>query len=134
MIHLDTSFVVDFLRETSRSEEGSATGLLRSLDQNEIAISFFVLCELYAGAALAAHEVEERARVAKFCAALPVIYPNDGFADAYGRLAAMLRRSGQNTGVMDVLIATTALREGARLITRDRKNFLSVPDLELIFY
>ncbi|HVT15389.1 MAG TPA: type II toxin-antitoxin system VapC family toxin [Thermoanaerobaculia bacterium] len=134
MIHLDTSFVVDFLRETSRGEEGSATDLLRTLDRSEIAVSFFVVCELYAGAALAGREVEERARVAGFCAALRVIYPNDGFADAYGRLIGVLRRSGQNTGVMDALIATTALREGARLVTRDRKNFLTVPGLDLIFY
>jgi predicted nucleic acid-binding protein len=60
VIHLDTSFVVDFLREASRGGEGPATTLLTSLPPEELAISVFVLCELIAGAALASRSDEER--------------------------------------------------------------------------
>lgn len=35
---------------------------------------------------------------------------------------------------MDLLIATAAVREGARLVTRDRKDFLEIPGLDLISY
>ncbi len=54
MIHFDTSFVVDFLRETSRDDPGPATALL------------------LAGAALAQRGDEERQKVREFCATLPL--------------------------------------------------------------
>jgi predicted nucleic acid-binding protein len=65
VIHFDTSFVVDLLREASRGEVGAATALLASLD---------------------------------------------------------------------VLIATSAIREGARLVTRNSKDFSGMPGLDLISY
>ena len=53
MIHCDTSFVVHFLRETSRDDPGPATALLDSLPPEDLAVSVFAVCELLAGAALA---------------------------------------------------------------------------------
>jgi len=134
VIHFDTSFVIDFLRETSRGEGGPAGALLESLGQDEVAISVFVACELFAGVALARRESEERQKVETFCAALRVRYPDEDFADSYGRIVGTLRRSGQNAGAMDILIATAAVREGARLVTRNEKDFSGVPGLELISY
>ena len=51
MIHFDTSFVVDFLRETLRDDPGPATALLDSLPPENLAVSVFAVCELLAGAA-----------------------------------------------------------------------------------
>jgi hypothetical protein len=51
VIHFDTSFVVDFLREGTRGESGPARALFKSLPRQPHAISFFALCELLAGAA-----------------------------------------------------------------------------------
>ena len=95
MIHFDTSFVVDLLREGSRSEAGPATTLLDSLPAEEFAISIFVLCELLAGAALARDSDQERQKVRGFCAGLRIAYPDDAFADNFGRIVASLRRSGR---------------------------------------
>jgi predicted nucleic acid-binding protein len=53
VIHFDTSFVVDLLREGSIGGDGSANSLLVSLPAEEMAISVFVLCELLAGVGLA---------------------------------------------------------------------------------
>jgi predicted nucleic acid-binding protein len=60
VIHFDTLFVVDFLRETSRDDRGPATALLDSLPPEDLAVSVFVVCELLAGAALAQRGDEER--------------------------------------------------------------------------
>jgi predicted nucleic acid-binding protein len=132
VIHFDTSFVVDFLRETSRDDPGPATTLLDSLPPEDLAVSVFVVCELLAGAALAHRGDEERQKVREFCATLRIAYPDDAFADNYGRIIGALKRSGHNAGVMDLLIATAAVREGARLVTRDRKDFLDIAGLDLI--
>ena len=121
MIHFDTSFVVDFLRETSRDDPGPATALLDSLPLPEdLAVSVFAVCELLAGAALAQRGDEERQKVREFCATLRIAYPDDAFADEYGRIVGTLKRS--------------AVREGARLVTRDRKDFLGIAGLDLISY
>ncbi|HVT16276.1 MAG TPA: type II toxin-antitoxin system VapC family toxin [Thermoanaerobaculia bacterium] len=70
----------------------------------------------------------------KVCANLRVVYPDERFPDSFGEILRSLRRSGRNVGTMDILIATTAIRERARLVTRDQKDFLDVPGLELIAY
>jgi len=134
VIHFDTSFVVDFLRETSRDDPGPATALLDSLPPEDLAVSVFAVCELLAGAALAQRGDEERRKVREFCATLRIAYPDDAFADQYGRIVGTLKRSGRNAGAMDLLIATAAVREGARLVTRDRKDFLDIAGLDLISY
>jgi predicted nucleic acid-binding protein len=84
VIHFDTTFVVDLMREASAGERGPARTLLASFRQDEVAISLFVACELAAGVALASRPDEERARVQKACANLRMVYPDQGFADAYG--------------------------------------------------
>jgi predicted nucleic acid-binding protein len=134
VIHFDTSFVVDFLRETSRDDPGPATALLDSLPPEDLAVSVFAVCELLAGAALAQRGDEECRKVREFCATLRIAYPDDAFADQYGRIVGTLKRSGRNAGAMDLLIATAAVREGARLVTRDRKDFLDIAGLDLISY
>jgi len=134
VIHLDTSFVVDVLRESSRPGGGPATSLLASLAEDEFAVSVFVVCELFAGAALAQRGDQERQRVRGFLSNLRIVHPDGEFAEAYGGIFAAARRSGRNSGVMDLLIATAAVRERARLVTRDRKDFIALPGLDLMSY
>jgi predicted nucleic acid-binding protein len=134
VIHFDTSFVIDLLREGSREEDRPATALLDSLPPDEFAISVFVVCELLAGAALARRGEEERLKVWRFCSTFRIANPSGDFAETYGTLVAAAKRSGRNLGVMDLLIATAAVREKAHLVTRDRKDFLDIAGLNLITY
>jgi predicted nucleic acid-binding protein len=73
-------------------------------------------------------------RVERFCSRLRVLYPDDGFAESYGQLVATLKRLGRTPQVMDALIATLAIRDGAHLVTRDRNAFVDVPGLAVITY
>lgn len=134
MIHFDTSFVVDFLREGTRGELGPARALFKSLPRQPHAISVFALCELLAGAAQASRGDLEREKVRLFCSRLRTVYPGERFAEDYGSLVGTLKRSGRNPRAMDVLIATAAARDGAHLVTRDSKDFPGVPGLEVISY
>jgi predicted nucleic acid-binding protein len=134
VIHFDTSFVVDFLREGTRGELGPARALFKSLPRQPHAISVFALCELLAGVAQASRGDQEREKVRLFCSRLRTVYPGEGFAEDYGSIVGTLKRSGRNPRAMDVLIATAAVRDGAHLVTRDSKDFLGVPGLEVISY
>lgn len=50
--HLDTSSLVDLIRELTRGTDGPAHRMLQTLTDEELAISIHVSCELHAGAEL----------------------------------------------------------------------------------
>ena len=134
MIHLDTSFLVDLLRERARGGSGPALDLLTSLQDRELWISVFVACELQAGAELATNPEPERVKIAGLCSSLQISFPDERFAPTYGRLLAWLQRRGDTIASMDLLIATSALVDEAPLVTRNTKHFVKVPGLELLSY
>lgn len=134
MTHLDTTFVVDLLRERRRGEAGPAHRLLEELADESLAVSVHVACELHAGAALAGDPVSERSKVDALLGALEVVVPDDAFAHRYGDALAELRRRGQTVPTMDLLIATAALGHDAPLVTRNARDFDRVPGLRVVGY
>lgn len=134
MMHLDTSYLVDLLRETGRNRPGPATAFLRTVEGDELGISVYVACELFAGAELSRRPSRELLRVQALCDALHVEYPDERFAPKYGRLVAWQERAHQRVSTMDLLIATTAILAEAPLVTRNVKDFYRVPELKLAPY
>jgi len=127
--HLDTSFLVDLLREAAVGKPGPAHALLGSLADEPLAVSVHVACELRAGAELAVSRETERVRVDALLAALDVVQTDDRFPARYGETHAELRKRGQSISTMDLLIATAALAHGAALVTRNARDFDRVPGL-----
>ena len=134
MIHLDTSFLVDLLREAGRGAAGAATTFLDEVSGEQLGISVHVACELFAGAELADRPAEERRRVQKLCGSLEIAYPDERYALTYGRLLAWQQRHGGRIATMDLLIATSAVVAGAPLVSRNAKDFSRVPGLDLLSY
>jgi tRNA(fMet)-specific endonuclease VapC len=135
MTHLDTSFLVDLLREQRRNEFGAASERLEALPDDEIlAVSVFVVCELMAGASQAGAPKGETERLTRLCEALLVRYPDERFAAAYSRLLTSLRRAGATIDTMDLLIATAAILDDASLVTRSRRHFSKVAGLDVVEY
>jgi tRNA(fMet)-specific endonuclease VapC len=134
LIHLDTSYLIDLLREIARREDGPAGVRLESLADEELGVSVHVLCELQAGAELSHDPGRERLRVAELVRPLALSVPDERFAPEYGRLLAELRRRGDSVSTMDLLIATGAVVDGAGLVTRNAREFERVPGLRVISY
>lgn len=134
MIHVDTSFLVDLIREAARGEAGPATQFLESRPDEVLGASVFVLCELAAGAELARDPSRERERVTRLSESLEAVSPGVDFATTYGRLLARLQRSGVKIGTMDLLIGTAAVEADAPLLTRNRKDFERIPGLDVRTY
>lgn len=134
MIHLDTSCAIDLIRETRRGENGPATRFVSALDLQEVVISLFVQCELFQGVELSQRALQAREEVLRFCRRVSVVYPDERFPQIYAGILSALRRSRQEIGMMDVLIATQALVEGALLVTRNVRHFERVPDLRVLTY
>ena len=134
MTHLDTSFLVDLLREAARGEQGPAHAVLDRFEEEELAVSVHVACELYAGAELADDPEIEHERVDSLLKVLHVVQTGDRFAPLYGALLAELRRRGEAVSTMDLLIAATARTHDAAVVTRNARDFERVPGLDVISY
>jgi tRNA(fMet)-specific endonuclease VapC len=134
VIHLDTSFIVDLLREQAAKRKGPARLALEELCDEPLAVSVFVICELEAGAARAARPERERERLGYLIGALPVVFPDARFAPVYGQLLARLTTGGRSIATMDLLIATAAVADQAPLLTRNQRHFEPVPGLEVRSY
>jgi predicted nucleic acid-binding protein len=135
MIHLDSSFLIDLLRETVRERPGPAWDLIESFDQEEVlAVSVHVVCELRAGAELARKALVEHEEVDRLLSGLLVAYPDDRFPPMYGRLLAATQRAGRAVASMDLLIATASVIDDAALVTRNVKDFSRIPGLRVLEY
>ena len=134
MTHLDTSFLVDLLRERAGGREGPAHGFLDRLADEELVVSVHVACELFAGAELSGKPARERERVATLLRALQVVYPTDRFAARYGAVLAELRRRSETIPTMDLLIGTAALVDDSPLVTRNARDFERLPGLRVLGY
>lgn len=134
MIHLDTTFLVDLLREEGRGEPGAAHGFLEGLGEEEVAVSAHVVCELLAGAECADDPGRERSRVETLLRALPVAWPDDRFPPAYASLFGELRRRGESVAAMDLLIGTAARVAEVPLATRNTREFERIPGLHVLSY
>lgn len=135
MIHLDSSFLIDLLRETAAERPGPAFELIESFDPDELlGVSVHVVCELRAGAELSRQPLREHEALDQLLSGLAVAYPDERFAPAYARLLAATSRGGRPTAAMDVLIATAAVLDDAALVTRNAKDFSRVPGLRVLKY
>ncbi len=135
MIHLDTSFLVDLLREQRQDRFGRASRYLETLDDHEVlAASVHVMCELMAGANRADAPGGEGERLSRLCDALVVRYPDQAFAPQYGQLLGWLRGSGATIDAMDLLIGTAAVVDGSPLVTQNVRHFSKIPGLVVIGY
>jgi predicted nucleic acid-binding protein len=133
VIHLDTSFIVDVLRERRHAQSGPASYLLEQLGDRPLRVSVFVVCELEAGVSGSARVATERAAVAEIIQAMDIAYPDASFPAVYGEVLARLPRS-RTVATMDLLIAVSALADEAPLVTRNRRHFGVVASLTTIGY
>ena len=135
MIHLDSSFLIDLLRETARERPGPAFEFIESLDPAELlGVSVHVVCELRAGAELSRRALLEHEALNQLFSGVLVAYPDDRFAAAYAKLVAATKSSGKPVAAMDGLIATAALLDDAQLVTRNVKDFSRMPGLRVLKY
>jgi predicted nucleic acid-binding protein len=135
VIHLDTSLLIDLARETARDRPGPAMDALEALDDDQIlAVSVYVVCELRVGAELARRPLVEHEELDRLLSGLLVAYPDARFAVEYGRILASIHRQGQRIATMDLLIGTAAVLDSAPLMTRNVKDFSRVPGLRVIGY
>ncbi len=133
MSFLDTSFVVDLLREGKRRTFGPAHRKLEQLNDTPMKLSLFVVCELEAGLVLSM-STKERDRIHLLSQNCDVVNPDERLSTMYGKLLVHLQNQGTPIGTMDLLIGTHALVCNEALITRNLKDFQKIPNLHIESY
>jgi predicted nucleic acid-binding protein len=78
-----------------------------------------------------ARKVRAEAWVEGVLAALPVLPFDLACARAHARLGAHLARKGITIGGHDLIIGASALARGYSVITKDRRGFPRIPELEV---
>jgi tRNA(fMet)-specific endonuclease VapC len=134
VIHLDTSFLVDLIREQRRGRSGPATTWLAGHAEQALAVSVFVICELEAGVARSLQAQRERVHLRELLSAVEAVFPDDRFAPVYGTLLSRIWSHRRSIDTMDLLIATMARVEGVPLLTGNARHFAVVPDLDVMTY
>jgi tRNA(fMet)-specific endonuclease VapC len=128
MIHLDSNAVIAAMNQRgqvrTRLEATVATGV-------PIGLSSVVLHELLYGAALSLRpDVNEEKITLLLSATKAEIAPFDAEDARHAAdIRVALKRLGQPIGHYDLLIAATARRHGATLVTANRREFARVPGL-----
>lgn len=126
MYALDTNSVVYFFKGMGRVAER-----LLSTPPREIALPAVVLYEMELGIAKSTAPERRRAQLQDLVRSASILPFGAEEARVTARIRADLERAGEPIGPLDFLIAGTALRQGATLVTRNRREFGRVPGLPL---
>jgi predicted nucleic acid-binding protein len=104
-------------------------------DGRELGLSVISLAELGHGIARAESQQRRAVRI-RFASALRELFPvypvNEEIALRAGMIDGELRGRGFTIGMMDALIAATALEQGDGVVTFNLRHFRAVPGLEVV--
>ena len=126
MVCLDTSILVALIRRDQAAIDGLTAEAERG---GTVSTTVVNLCELYSGAYGSKNPQKELAKVQDLVSNLGILELDAGAAKRYGELVndATLKRAP--IGDFDLIIASIALQQEEKLVTRNLKHFSRVPGL-----
>jgi tRNA(fMet)-specific endonuclease VapC len=126
MVCLDTSVLVALIRKDQAAIDGLTAEAERG---GTVSTTVVNVCELYSGAYGSKNPQKELAKVQDLVSNLGLLELDAGAARRYGELVndATLKRAP--IGDFDLIIASIALEQEEKLVTRNVKHFSRVPGL-----
>ena len=126
---LETTFLVDLERESTRGEPGPAHTFLEENQAKELCITLTTAGELACGPGR-----DERKAWEKLVGHFRLLSPDLAASWTYGQTYRYLRHNGLLIGANDLWIASTAVSNGLPLVTRNVDHFRRVPGLKVLTY
>jgi tRNA(fMet)-specific endonuclease VapC len=123
---VDTDWMIDGL-----SGRRKALTFLEAHRDEGLGVSLVTLGELYEGAYGSPDPEAHLASLERFLALFTVVPLSEETMRHFGRLRALLRQHGTLIPDFDLLIAATALAYDLVLLTRNRRHFERIPELQL---
>jgi tRNA(fMet)-specific endonuclease VapC len=131
MACLDTTILLDLRGRGGKKLQERARGRVLELASagKDPSTTILNLAELRVGVDRAEDPEEEEKVAAMVAAPLRVLGYDRESARTFARITAHLQGSGEPAGGMGVLIASVALENRERLVTRDRRHVAGIPGL-----
>ena len=126
MYVLDTNAVIDFIRG-----QGEVAERLKRTPRGQVALSVVSAYELFVGVENAGAPARRRRQIETFVGGLRVLDFEPADARVAARLRAALEAAGTPIGPLDSLIAASALRQRATLVTHNVDEVARVPGLQV---
>jgi len=104
---------------------------LISYDVSEICISSITLSELEYGVEKSKSPEKNRMALSEFLAPFEILSFNNVAALHYGKIRALLEKTGNIIGPLDLLIAAHCLSLNYTLVTNNEKEFCRIPGLKI---
>ncbi|CAN5699431.1 type II toxin-antitoxin system VapC family toxin [soil metagenome] len=123
---IDTDWVVDVLRGHQSSIQA-----LREIAADGLAISIITYGELIEGAIYARDPARAQAGLEHFLKGIAILPLTVEIMVRFGHVRGGLRGQGNLIGDLDLLIGVTAVHHELELISRNRRHFDRIPDLNL---
>lgn len=120
---LDTSVLIDFLRQKNKKEESLFIQLIK--ENHHLFISIVTHTELFSGKRIWENQ-KLYDDIELLCSGLTILPLNEPISKKAGAIRAM-----GNTHVIDAIIAATALYHNVKLVTYNTKDFGSIDGLRL---
>lgn len=130
---LDTD-ILSYLMKKNHPKHRQLMQKILNEEEGAIAISVITVAEISEGIENIPDENRKHSILTAFeyiVSSLVVLEINDESAWVYGKIRNHLRKTGQDIGIMDSLIAAHALSQSLILITNNSKHFQRVPKLKL---
>ena len=136
MALLDTTFIIDLMKDAKMRRQGPATQELDDLLRRGelMRVPIFALAELYVGVVKETQPERESRAIERCMMAFEILHFEQSTAKVFGSVVGELERRGQVISDMDALIASVALEHDELLVTRSVKHFSRVPGLRVEGY
>lgn len=128
MIILDTSILIDYIRQPNSKRNTLFDKITRTEGSFSLGISTVTIQELYQGKSTRIKAKEEE--MLDVLGLLRIYVFDEGVATIAGKI---IRDWKPNLGFADAAIAATAINEECRLFTLNYRDFSNIPDLSLYF-
>ena len=125
----DTTFIIDLWRE--QRKPAPATAFARANEGKTVGLPWVVLGEFLSGSVLAGHDPEELGAFVRF---FPIVHSTGAIVAAYARLFAAMREARASIGPNDLWIAACAAALDLPIVTRNERDFASLPGVRVLGY
>lgn len=122
----DTDWVIDLLKGRAEAER-----LIHPMIAGGLALSVISVGEIYQGITYGKDPEWNERQFDELLDRVIVVGPDVATMRIYATIRGQLHATGMPIGDNDVLIAATALRHDLTLVTRNRRHFERIPDLQL---
>jgi predicted nucleic acid-binding protein len=123
---LDADWIIQIL-----SGDVTAISVVRRLRGSRFAVCWIAVAEVYEGAFATPAPETALINARQFVSSYPIVDFDGQVAERFALERAHLRRHGQLSPDMDLLIAATALTHDLTLLTFNRRHFRRIPNLKM---